>query len=242
MDQERQIRFLIPPFFLLLSAILGVYYHLDAVCAAPMAVFISFFSQKSLTDLAGALIAASIGSIALGFFVGTLSTVFLRALFLFLRCLLWLLCRIPIIRDWKLLLLALRRLQGTDYEVVVSDESFHRMRERFPIRDSKTFAADAFVSWKFYVAVSFDHGILFERSRGIHDWLARRWNAFNISIHSIFAVLFPPVVAWIFEIPTDWDKWKIWVYLISLTLLVNGAVAWRQTMKMLEFQARRASI
>jgi hypothetical protein len=118
--------------------------------------------------------------------------------------------------------------------VKLSDETLKRVWERAGLDSSPD------KKLTLYAAVSFDHELV---SKGVHDWIVRRWNYFNVAFHSSMALLlsiapakciskrlaFPLVPAW-------WAS----IFALSGFLLVMAYLAWRDTMKMIEFQSRRA--
>lgn len=240
MDQFRQIRFLIPPFFLLLSTTLGIYYHLKSVSPEPIKVMLDFFKDKSTVEILAVFVTAGVGSIALGFFVGTVSIIFLTLIVKLFQIILFILSRLPIIRRFQKLTEWHALFQGTTYEAIISNDTFSRMLRRFQFRDLNEIRVSDFLRWKLYVVATFDHHFLIQQSTGVHEWILRRWNAFNVSLHSVFAMILPPFVAYVLEIPSIWVEWKIWIWSITIPLLINGSIAWWQTMKMIDFQSRIA--
>ena len=98
-----------------------------------------------------------------------------------------------------------------------------------------------------YAAASFDHGLLPD---GIHKWMMRRWNSFNIASNSALALFISLLVVpvriaytWSWEPICGWD-YKLWliVNLVLIALLCTMAYfSWHETMQMLEFQSERSS-
>jgi hypothetical protein len=87
-----------------------------------------------------------------------------------------------------------------------------------------------------YAATTFDHEILDD---GIHQWLLRRWNSFNVAAHSIVALLLAQLVFGpIFSIPQSW-KWYLSTAVLLVLLLIQASHAWHEVMKMIEFQSHR---
>lgn len=85
-----------------------------------------------------------------------------------------------------------------------------------------------------FLSATFDHCIL---DKGIHAWILRRWNAFNLNASVTFALGVALVVGARFGV----EVWGAW----GLTSTAAGAVfatmaywAWRDSMGMIEFQAR----
>jgi hypothetical protein len=119
------------------------------------------------------------------------------------------------------------------YEIVLPDDAYDRILR--------------FIDWpnnqiqpreRFYAAVTFDHEIL---SNGIHDWIVRRWNAFYVSANSILALILAPVIGLSLSVHlTFW--WILLTAVTSILILLNCITAWRETMRMLEFQSRRNKI
>jgi len=64
------------------------------------------------------------------------------------------------------------------YEAVLSDSTLERIWGQL----QSTQARDKKLS--LYAATTFDHELL---ATGIHTWLLRRWNSFNVAAHSIVA-------------------------------------------------------
>jgi len=86
-----------------------------------------------------------------------------------------------------------------------------------------------------YAAATFDHELL---TSGIHTWLLRRWNSFNVAAHSIVALVLAHAVAPIFSIPQVCAWWVSTLVLVGL-LVFTALNAWRETMAMIKFQSYR---
>ena len=87
-----------------------------------------------------------------------------------------------------------------------------------------------------YVAATFDH---VELDEDMHDWLLRRWNAFNIAIHSVVGLILALVIGSRLGIEVT-PEWKCTSAVVAVLFLFTGLVAWWETMRMIEFQVRRA--
>lgn len=195
MDQDRQIRFAIPPFFLFASLLWGAYLsHRDLSL---------IFKPETAKEVLGVLAAAAVAIIPMGFLISTLSVMLLR--------LLALIARTP------------------TYEAELEDSTLERIWSQLKSAHAKD------KKMTLYAATTFDHELL---SAGIHTWLLRRWNAFNISTNSIVALLLAHVLAPIFSIPQVCTWWVSTVVLV-VVLSVNALCAWRETMRMIEFQSYR---
>jgi hypothetical protein len=195
MDQDRQIRFVIPPFLLLASLLWGAHLgHSD----------LSAIWQPELAkNLLGVLAAAVVVIVPIGFLISALSVLLLR-------------------------LLAMSWGKPT-YEAVLSDSTLERiwchLRSKQEIDKRLTL----------YAAATFDHELL---PAGIHAWLLRRWNSFNVAAHSIVALLLAHFVGFIFSIPQVRWWWVSTLVLVGL-LCIIAFNAWRETMEMIEFQSYR---
>jgi len=195
MDQDRQIRFAIPPFFLFASLLWGA--HVGGRDLSPI------FKPETAKEVLGLLAAAAVAIIPMGFLISTLSVTLLRGLVVIAR--------------------------SPTYEAVLSDSTLDRIWGQL----QSTQAKDKKLT--LYAATTFDHELL---APGIHTWLLRRWNSFNVATHSIVALVLAHAVAPIFSIPQVCAWWVSTLALVGL-LLVTALNAWRETMKMLEFQSYR---
>lgn len=87
-----------------------------------------------------------------------------------------------------------------------------------------------------YIAATFDH---VELPEDMHDWLLRRWNAFNIAIHSVVGLGLALLIGWRLGITLS-TEWKWTSAAVAGLFLFTGAVAWWETNNMFAFQVRRA--
>jgi hypothetical protein len=115
------------------------------------------------------------------------------------------------------------------YEAVLSDASLERIWGQLQSAQAR----DKNVT--LFAAATFDHELL---AAGIHTWLLRRWNSFNVASHSFVALWLAHVAALMFHMPQVFWWWVSTVILNAL-LLVTALNAWRETMKMVEFQSYR---
>lgn len=88
---------------------------------------------------------------------------------------------------------------------------------------------------RLYIAATFDHELL---SPGVHEWLLRRWNSFNIGAHSVTALLLAHLAGGLLGIDQKWQWWST-SGVIAVILVIHAKSAWRQTMLMVEFQSYR---
>jgi hypothetical protein len=195
MDQDRQIRFVIPPFFFLASLLWGTHLgHRDLSAILP---------PEMARNVLGLFAAAAVVIVPMGFLISTLSVLLLRLLAVIFR-------------------------QPT-YEAVLSDSTLGRIWDQL----QSTRQRDKQLA--LYAAATFDHELL---AAGIHTWLLRRWNSFNLATHSIVALFLAHGVALIFSIPqVCW--WWVSTLAVFVPLLITACHAWRETMKMIEFQSYR---
>lgn len=89
--------------------------------------------------------------------------------------------------------------------------------------------------WHLYGSATFDHEML---SAGVHEWIQRRWTTFNLSVHSLTAVLTSHLAALFPAVRETW-QWVLLTAAFGVVFGVTGLIAWRHTMRMLEFQASR---
>lgn len=195
MDQDRQIRHAIPPFFLFASLLWGA--HLGGYDLSPL------FKAGGSREMLGVLAAGIVLVLPIGYLIGTVSVALLRTVALIFK--------VP------------------TYETVLCDASLDRvwgqLRSQLP-KDRKKML---------YAAVTFDHELL---APGTHQWIMRRWNSFNVAVHSIVALLLAHLIAAIFSIHQVFSWWLSTLFLIAL-LGWAACVAWHETMSMIDFQSYR---
>jgi len=195
MDQDRQIRLAIPPFFLLASLLWGAY--LGGLDLSPL------LKPDTAKEVLGLIAAAAVAILPVGFLISTISVTLLQGLAA--------ICRKP------------------TYEAVLDDSTLHRIWSKLgtvEVMDAKL---------TLYAVATFDHELL---HAGIHTWLLRRWNHFNVAVHSIVALALAHVVAPVISIPQGWPWFTTTAVSIAL-LSWTGFNAWRQTMRMIRFQSHR---
>src|SRR5207245_5284322 len=146
MDQDRQIRFAIPPFFLLASLLWGAY--LGGVDLSPV------LKPDTAKEILGLLAAAAVAIVPLGFLISSASILLIRLL--------------------------ARAFGKPTYEAVLTDAAYAKVWARIQAPSPKD------GNQILYAAATFDHELL---APGIHTWLMRRWNAFNVAAHSSVALL-----------------------------------------------------
>jgi hypothetical protein len=211
MDQLRQIRYLVAPFFFFASIVLGRYLENPSsllMLSAPIlgVVAASFFPI-------GFLISA-VERLSSAFFFGTVGRL-LSALFFGVRSLL--LRQVP------------RRRKFRFHEAAFSDETFQRMWEHLglPGKTEQRF--------EYFASNAFDHGVVSER---INHWLMRAWSGYVMSIDSCVALISAWFVGKCFlEVNPPGCFWELATAVASLLLLGNAALSWYRYTRMLELQA-----
>jgi hypothetical protein len=240
MDEDRQIRFLIPPFFLYVSLAWWAYINPDIHCWLSNLMGATF--KESLPILA----AVGAATIPVGYSIGTVGILLLR----------WSAYGIWIFRKtWRNPLPTDRQT----YEACLSGVCFSKLLFLTAAPDNPQ---DASRPSLLYAAATFDHELL---PKGIHEWLRRRFNAFMVAFNSALSIIVSFLIIWIrhfFERPFDrmcglsepqWQlqmAWplfgrKFWWLTIEILLVVfllfAAYYAWHETMGMIEFQARRTN-
>jgi len=200
MDQERQIRFLYPPFFLLASLHWGIYLDPNR---SLKDILPTLQSPIGVNELLGLIAGGSVIIIASGFLIGAISVVLLRITFFFLG--------------------------RHHYEAHVSPSAFKLIWERLdtsePLDTRKVL----------YAIATFDHELL---PKSIHEWIGRRWSAFNVSAYSCIALVLALIIGRRLSI-TLGCEWLVTTLIIIALLAFNACHAWRDTMGMIDFQSRR---
>lgn len=199
MDQNRQIRFLIPPFFLIASLFLGDFFSCSNI--------INRIAEQGDQNILAIVAALGASTIPLGFLIGA----------------------IPIAVLNFIGLVPCRKKTKWNYELSISPNALKKIWPKLETSLKFDFQKT------FYAGVTFDHDIL---PVGIHQWLMRRWNAFNIHINCCTSLLLSHAVGPFLSI-SQTLYWWIATIIIFLLFFFNAMVARRQTMQMLEFQALR---
>jgi hypothetical protein len=119
---------------------------------------------------------------------------------------------------------------GRFHEVALSDDSFLQIWKRLdapgaPNRSQELFAGAVF-----------DFDVLRKDHEGVHRWLFRRWNGFNIAANSLCALIFSLVVGPWIGVP--WGRtWCLSVFVFGAILVFVMVWAWGDTMHMMRFMA-----
>lgn len=88
-----------------------------------------------------------------------------------------------------------------------------------------------------FTQVMFDHGLIYNKYKGVHEWMVRRWSSFNISIDSVIALLLALIFGLIFKIHLS-IVWIAFSVILCLGFIVMAYWSYNDTMKMNEFQAK----
>ncbi len=118
---------------------------------------------------------------------------------------------------------------GWDYEIWLKEGSYTSIGKLI-LKDSDRIEKED----RLYASVTFDHAIV---PKAVHDWIARRWNSFFVSSNSTTALIMSLALAPVLNI----DMTCGWVLITLLFIIIFGYLsylAWRQTMRMIEFQIR----
>lgn len=209
MDEERKIRFVLPPLFLIGSIGWAVFSDSDTTLNQ---VIQSTFGLE-IDDLGGMLALLAGGGVAVvtfGFLLGTLTIFVLRTTF---------------------------RIGWNKYhEVFVSNDALDKIWHTIGVTDKQ----HQTVENELFAVATFDHETIkgTDKTNGIHSWLLRRWNAFNISATSTTALVVSCIVVWCSKIAHSW-AWFLPVLVVISLFVWSAIVAYRDTMGMIEFQAKR---
>lgn len=86
--------------------------------------------------------------------------------------------------------------------------------------------------------VVFDFGIIRAKYEGVHQWLARRWNAFSIGVTSVVGLLLSFAIGnWVFSISFRWEWWAPVGLLLAVFFYV-ACCAWWDGCQMGRFMAQ----
>jgi hypothetical protein len=118
------------------------------------------------------------------------------------------------------------------YEAVLDDETLPLVWKHIRC------TGDADRKDAFFAAVTFDHEII---PKSIHEWIQRRWHAFNISANGVTALFLALVIGACLPIRISFS-WLAGTATVVLILGCHAVFSWRDTMRMIKFQSRRSSL
>jgi hypothetical protein len=206
MDEVRRIRFLVSPALFVASLLIGALS--DPTGEGRKFILDILTGGEWSKSLVGLVAGGGIAVFAGGYVFGTITVFILRLMFL----------RRPV--D-----------SGRFHEVVLSKDSFQQVWERLdapgeePVRSQELFAGAAF-----------DYAVLRKHHEGVHEWLFRRWNGFNIAANSISALALSLPAGYLIGIPWS-PTWYLSVGIFVFCLWWVMFWAWNDTMDMVEFMA-----
>jgi hypothetical protein len=211
MDEDRRIRFLVAPILFIASLGWGMWLDQswrEAIRSLPM----PDSAEKGIGQAIAILAGGGIAVFTLGLVIGTVSYVGLRSGSFMIR-------RFVLCRDGV-----------NTHEVDLSDETLRSIWKKIDAPGEVARSQD------FFAAVEFDHGVLKQSNPGVHDWMVRRWNAFSISVTSFTGLILSLVVGHVAHVPlSEW--WSIPAAAMLVLFFFNAVFSWRDTMRMLAFQA-----
>ena len=218
MDQDRQIRFLISPFFLYASLLWWGYLY------PTVHGFLSGLKPNDLKDLLSVVIAARSATIPIGFSIGTLGISLLKLWF-----------KVRSRRDRQL------------YDASVSNACFETMlrevgaaqEDRRSNRESLLYVAATFDHELLPEKI---HEWLLRRwnsfNTAFNSTLALFISILIVPIRSFYTRSLDPIRSW----DHRWYWWLGTNVVLICVFAVTARASWHETMAMIEFQARRKEV
>ena len=211
-DSERQIRFLYPPVFFLASLFLGV--RLDNNIAISDVLRTIAGDQLYQKAIAGGSWGTPAVALAIaGGLVATIAAGFLIS---------------TVTIAWLKAYSTSESSSGS-YEAAALPKAYDLRRHLGLSPEGQRLREDAL-----FLSATLDHEVM---SKPVHQWVFRRWTAFNVYAHSVTALLLALGVGYVLGIVS----WK-WTAISSLAAGVFWGLALsahRETMGMLRFQSHR---
>jgi len=201
MYEDRKIRFLYPPFILIISLLIGLYFD---KCKSLLDIIQQFYkTDNNSYEMILVLIGGGVFILVLGFIIEVITMSVLR---------------------WRAKLFLKRRsytvgdaLEQKDYDKL----------GRFLLPDNEGINKEK----GFYASIIFESSLV---PKETHNWIARRWNSFNVSSSSCSAIIFSIIPILIMHIKiTPW--WIIINLIIGFFFFCNALHAWRETKGMVVF-------
>ena len=233
MDQYREIRFLIAPFVLLGSLLVGMLLNLEPPNKKqePRHIILRFLKHNSsnVGAAASVLAAGTAAVMASGFVIYTMSILVARIVFGVAHC----------VRGFCKPCYALFEI-GAPLDF--PDQVLKKLdidRNNFPQRGKDNPQASAGrlnPSDIKFIAIAFDHYYLKNRVPAIHEMNLRAWNYTHVCFGSSFAL----VLAFLIGPALDVAPlcWKIGLAITWLVLIVTGVRTRKTMMRHIEFYAR----
>jgi len=209
MDEDRRIRFLVSPLLFFASLSWGLLR--DATRNLGDILPGLGLKLEKLPDLIALIAGGGIAVFTVGYVIGTTTYVLLRLAFI----------------------VAARFGYGSgSHEITLSDEVLRLVWGRIgaPGEPDRT--------KMFFAGSTFDHDVLQEEHKGVHQWIVRRWNAFSVAATSVTGLLLSLLAGIALRVRLT-RGWWMPVVVTSIVLGVAAFLARRDTMGMLKFQAAR---
>ncbi|MCH7536111.1 MAG: hypothetical protein IH948_10305, partial [Bacteroidetes bacterium] len=198
--QERRIRFLIPPFFLLFALLFAVYVDPGYSVKTLLRHLDSAAGEELVNKVILLVFGSGFTIVIVGFLIGTITLLLLKVLFYSIY-------------------------SDSNHEVRVSAATITAINTRLGVAASNALSL--------YPVATFDHAIIPE---GVHRWLVRRWNSFNIAANSVVALLGSMIIVAVSDISfTIW--WTVSIGVAMFVMFLVGRLSYFQTMHMIEFQS-----
>jgi hypothetical protein len=159
MDQDRTIRFLVAPILFVASLLWGAWSD------ETMRRYLTEINKFDWSKLIGIIASGSVVVFAAGYVVGTWSYFVLRLVFRFRpRC-----CG-----------------ESRFHEAAMSDATLDRVWSTLGANPEASKVERR--RQELFVGAAFDCAVLRKDHKGVHKWLFRRWNGFNIAVTSLWAL------------------------------------------------------
>ena len=129
---------------------------------------------------------------------------------------------------WMLLRAVSSRWKGLPHEAFLSPDVLEK------IRAVLGYKGGPMVNEALFLSATFDHSTL---DKGIHAWILRRWNAFNLNASVTVALALALAVGARLGIQVGWE-WALTSAATGAIFVIMAYWAWRDSMGMIEFQAR----
>jgi hypothetical protein len=209
MDEARTIRFYVAPVLFLMSLIWGAWFD----PAMKQHVILDHLQVDNLSKLIGLAAGGGFVVFAFGYIIGTLTYAILRLLF------------------W---LKGLCRRSSRYHEAGFSSESLKNiwLRTGHPSPTDTQQEVQ-----ELSAVVVFDFGIIRGKYKGVHQWLVRRWNAFNIGMTSAVGLVLSFIIGrCVLCISLQWQWWGP-VGFLAVVCVCVACCAWRDGRRMVCFLA-----
>ncbi len=223
MDQNRQIRFLIPPFFLFASIFLGAHFDSD-ICLPNLINSYSDYKVSVITII-------GISVLPVGFCIGTFTLVILRGIFLIIN---------KIFEEYKY------ATYEACFSVVDTNELWEKLIKLNKIKPdaNQTFLDDkrGFRAWRrkiFSSHILWNSFVHTHLEQGILRWMERRWSAFLLNLNISMALIIGLLLGILYFSIDPTMEWIIFNSVLLIIFIYLGYRAFIETIKMALFQSHR---